>query len=279
MASQVEVCWLLSPIRSGSSVTVYAAGDALGCPVADEIFGPWDRTGPPHNFPPSQRRLRDAFGAAGERLTKGVAALAGGVFTEMGGGDGLVICKHPHASIGPEEIREYWPRHRVAVLMRNPLAAINSLFVRGWEEAAGGGSMIDYFTTIAQRWLASTDRLLYEDLRRDPAAYFRKLFAAWGFGPDEGMVQRAVAYQATSYHSSSKERHAGDDPASVRSERAWAVPEAIVEAYLAHPAMRELFQAAGWPTEREAYEGRADQGPGPAVRVAPRDRASAGAGT
>lgn len=265
MPPAVEVCWLLSPIRSGSSVTIYAAADALGCPVADEVFGPWDRTSPPYSYPAAQAQLRERFAAAGERLTPETVALAAGLFGALGAGDGILLCKHPHASIGPEEIRAHWPRHKVAVLMRNPLAAINSLYVRGWEAAAGGGSMIAYFATMAERWLASPHRLLYEDLQRDPAAYFRRLFAAWGFAPDEGMVQRAVAYKGSAYHSSSLERHRGDDPARVRSEQEWRVPGEIVDEYLAHPVMRRAFEAAGWSLRREAYLGA----PGPAPVVGP----------
>ncbi|HZW10162.1 MAG TPA: hypothetical protein VFF69_09690, partial [Phycisphaerales bacterium] len=238
MVPCVEVCWLLSPIRSGSSVTVYAAADALGCSVADEIFGPWDRTGPPYNYPEAQRMLRNSFVAGGERLTVQTVELAGRIFQQLGGPDGVLVCKHPHASIGPDEIRRHWPGHHCAVLMRNPLRALNSLFVRGWEEAAGGGSMIGYFATLAERWLADPHRLLYEDLQRDPCGYFRRLFRAWGFGPDEGLVQRAVRYRECAYHSSSGEKHAGDDPSRVRSEREWRVPEAIVDEYLAHPLMR-----------------------------------------
>lgn len=251
--SGIEVCWLLSPIRSGSSVTVYALADALACPVADEIFGPWDRTGPPYGYPEAQRTLRDRFAAAGERLTEETAALAGSLFEELGAGDGLVFCKHPHASISPDEIAGRWPHHRVAILLRNPLAALNSLYVRGWEQAAGGGSMIDYFATIARWWLGRPGGLLYEDLRRDPAAYFRRVLAAWGFGPDEGIAQRAAAYTRSSYHSSSRERDPADEPERVRSEREWLVPEEIVEEYLAHPLMREVFARAGWPLERERY--------------------------
>jgi hypothetical protein len=265
MGSSVEVCWLLSPIRSGSSVTVYAAADALGCAVADEIFGPWDRTGPPYNYPEQQRVLRDSFAAAGERLTPQTIELAGQLLEHLGRLDGLVLCKHPHASIAPEEIRRHWPGHHCAVLLRNPLRALNSLYVRGWEAAAGGGSMIAYFATIAERWLADPNRLLYEDLQRDACGYFRRLFRAWGFGPDEGLVQRAVRYGQCAYHSSSGEKHAGDDPAQVRSEREWRVPDAIVEEYLAHPLMREVFELAGWPLEREAYAPPAHQEQGTAA--------------
>ncbi|MBK7404145.1 MAG: hypothetical protein IPJ41_05810 [Phycisphaerales bacterium] len=259
-SNQPAVLWLFSPIRSGSSITVYAAGAGLDCPVADEVFGPWDRTGAPYHYPPSQVALMRAFETAGHTLAPAVVAgadvlfgaLARGHRTIAGEPAGLVICKHPHESIAPEDIRRLWPHHRAATLLRNPLYALNSLFVRGWDEATGGGTMLSYFSTIARRWLADPNRLVYEDLKRDPAAYFARLFAAWGLEPDKDAIARAVRYRESNYHHSSKARQA-EDTGRVKSERAWRVPEPILGAYLADPLMREVFAAAGWPASRDAY--------------------------
>ncbi len=260
MSRLPQVCWLLSPIRSGSSVTVYAAGAGLGWPVADEVFGPWDRTGEPYHYPASHVRLLEAFQATGETLTGEIATLAAGVFgdiAEQADAPG-VLCKHPHASIGPEHIAAHWPGHHSVVLLRNPLYALNSLFVRGWDEATGGGSMIGYFSTIGQRWLADPHRLVYEDLQQDAAGFFTRLYQAWGLEPTAERVERAVAYKAGHYHHSSRSQagaEPGDRPMRVRSARSWAVPEPIVAEYLADPLMREVFARAGWAIERGAYPG------------------------
>ena len=263
MSRLPRVCWLLSPIRSGSSVTVYAAGAGLGWPVADEIFGPWDRTGEPYHYPRSQVQLLEAFKSTGECLTRDIANLATGIFRELleqhrAAG---VICKHPHASIGPAQIAEFWPEDRCVVLLRHPLFALNSLFVRGWDAATGGGSMLGYFSTIGKRWLADPHRLVYDDMQRDPAGYFTRIYEAWGVEPTAERLERAVRYRAAHYHHSSKSTEGaepGDRPTSVRSERKWAVPERIVVEYLADPLMREVFAAAGWSVEREAYPAPAE---------------------
>jgi hypothetical protein len=249
---------LFSPIRSGSSISVYAAGAGLGFPVADEVFGPWDRTGSPYGYPRSHLQLIKAFKRADETLTSDVVSVADGVFrdfTDLHRTDTL-ICKHPHASIAPARVGEFWPEHRCVVLLRNPLFALNSLFVRGWDEATGGGSMIKYFSTIARRWIADPHRLVYDQMQRDPAGYFARLFEAWGLDATAERLGAAVTYRAAHYHHSSKSMQGakpGDSPTSVRSEQAWAVPEPIVTEYLADPLMREVFTQAGWSIERGAY--------------------------
>lgn len=258
MPQRVPVFWLFSPIRSGSSITVYAASAGLGLPVADEVFGPWDRTGSPYHYPRSHLSLIESFKGSGEHLTREVAGVAEGVFREIAAEHraGGVICKHPHASIGPGDIHDFWPAHRSVLLLRNPLFALNSLFVRGWDAATGGGSMIGYFSTIGRRWLTDPHRLVYDQMQRDPAGFFARLFEAWGFEPTPDRLARAAAYRAAHYHHSSGSTagaEPGDDPTSVRSERRWAVPEGIVREYLEDASMREIFRVAGWPAERGEY--------------------------
>lgn len=257
MARETQVLWLLSPIRSGSSITAYAAAEALRCPVADEIFGPWDRTGHPYYYPIEQRALRDLFERAGQSLTPEAAYLASDIFATLRGPNGRVICKHPHESITPEEIEHHWPGQRCAILLRNPLAALNSLFVRGWDEAAGGGSMLGYFSAIARRWLDDPGRLLYDDLQRDPRSYFDRLFRAWGLDVPARVAACAAGYKASNYHHTSKETSGADKPEAVRSEQAWRVPPEIVEEYLADPLMRRVFEEAGWSLDPGAYSGAA----------------------
>ena len=55
--STPRVLWLFTMTRSGSSAVTYASAKALGYAVADEPFGPWDRTGPPYRYPPEQVEL------------------------------------------------------------------------------------------------------------------------------------------------------------------------------------------------------------------------------
>ena len=57
----IRVAWVFVLARSGSSITAYAAAAPWDLPVADEIMGPWDRTGEPYNFPPEQARLVEMF--------------------------------------------------------------------------------------------------------------------------------------------------------------------------------------------------------------------------
>lgn len=264
MTSPTRVCWLFSPIRSGSSITVYAAGAALGWPVADEVFGPWNRTGPPYHYPRSHVTLLEAFQRAGERLNGDIARLADTVFGEIAAAQDPpaagVISKHPHASFGPGDVRAHWPdvawQHRSVVVLRNPLFALNSLFVRGWDDATGGGDMLGYFSAIGERWLDDPNRLVYEQFREDPAAYFTRLLTAWDQDATPERIAAAIRYAQGHYHHSSKSTQGaepGDSPSAVRSERAWAVPEPIVAAYLSDPLMQRIFAEAGWPTERDGY--------------------------
>jgi hypothetical protein len=116
--------------------------------------------------------------------------------------------------------------------------------------------MLGYFSTIGERWLGDPHRLVYDQMQLDPAGFFARLFEAWGFEATPDRLARATAYRAAHYHHSSRSTGGaapGTGPGNLHSERAWAVPEAIVAEYLAHGPMREVFRAAGWPTEREAY--------------------------
>jgi hypothetical protein len=65
MPDHPPIAWLFSMIRSGSSIAAYAAAAPFGGVVADEIFGPWVRTGPYYKFPPEQRTVTELFRTSG----------------------------------------------------------------------------------------------------------------------------------------------------------------------------------------------------------------------
>jgi len=62
--------------RSGSSAAVYASAQALGFAVADEPFGPWDRTKSPYNYPPEQVDLHKLHLSHNEKLCDETRELA-----------------------------------------------------------------------------------------------------------------------------------------------------------------------------------------------------------
>ncbi len=61
MPDHPPIAWLFSMIRSGSSIAAYAAAAPFRGIVADEIFGPWVRTGPHYKFPPEQQTVTELF--------------------------------------------------------------------------------------------------------------------------------------------------------------------------------------------------------------------------
>ena len=80
----VDVVWIFSLPRSGSSVTAYAAAKPFGAVVADEVFGPWDRTGEPYNYPALQTQLVEAYHGSRCVLTPEVVGIATELFELLG---------------------------------------------------------------------------------------------------------------------------------------------------------------------------------------------------
>lgn len=283
--SEASVCWLFSMTRSGSSVAAYAAAWPWRVPVADEAMTSFeDRTRPPYNFPEEQKRLRQVYWDAGERLTPEVVGLAQGVFDRMaargaaeGRGAGLVssmtgelvaagdgpgfaydgprrvVSKHPHDLIDVAEFRAAFPRHRAVHLLRNPLHRLNSIYRRDWKAIMGENHDLPRFKKIAQRWLDAEHRVVFDQMKSDPAGFFGAVWRAWGWEFDARHVEAASAYQRTHYHASSAKVSLKKKPGKLFSEARFEVPREVVEMYLADGFVRGLMERVGWSVRMEDY--------------------------
>lgn len=267
-AVPVEVGWLFSLIRSGSSAAAYSAAAPWGLPVADEVFGPWVRTGKVYRFPREQRQLVEEFKAAGHRLTPGVIDLANRVLGLLGAETGRVVCKCPHLLFTPEEFADAFPGHRAAYLIRNPLHRLNSHYLRGWEWMIEPDHDARIYTEFARRWLSAEHRVQFDDLRRRPQEFFAALYRAWGWEHSPRDLAAAAGYRAGHYHGSSKQTDAGKPTDRVDSERARALPAAAVGAYLDDPFLRGFMRDRGWSVRARSYQ------PGLVARVLRRSPAA-----
>ncbi|MFG0326248.1 MAG: hypothetical protein ACF8SC_03145 [Phycisphaerales bacterium JB037] len=250
-----QVCWIFSLARCGSSIAAYAAAAPWQVPVADEPFGPWDRTRPPYQYPPEQRQLKDLYWKVGEHLTPEVEALATTLFDKIAGPANRVVSKHPHDMIKPHEFRAVFPEHRSVYLLRHPLVRLNSLYARGWHKAIGPDFDLPRFKLVAGWWLDHPHRFTYEELRADPASFYRRVWSAWGWDFDPSHVERALAYQRDHYHASSRELGT-QSPGAPLSESTWALPDEAAERYLADPFVREVMAAGGWTDDLDALRKR-----------------------
>ncbi len=264
----IHAGWVFGLARSGSSITAYAAAAAWDLPVADEIMGPWDRTGEPYNYPQEQARLVELFKASHARLTPEIATLTRSLLTGLAAeaGTARVVSKHPHLRFTPEEFAEFFPTDRGVWLIRNPLRRLASIHARGWTSIVRPNHDLDYFREYAKRWLSlPQDRtLVFESLKRDPRAYFAKIFSAWGWAYDQSDIDRAIAYQRAKYHGASGEIEPEHAPGAAVSERARSVPVEAVELYLRDPFMRSLFKRLGWSLRKYDY---CPKPPNPVVRI------------
>ncbi|MEZ6235596.1 MAG: sulfotransferase [Phycisphaerales bacterium] len=265
-SGRVEVCWLFSMTRSGSSVAAYAAAWPWRVAVADEVLTSFeDRTKEPYCYPAEQAELRSLYEASGKRLTPEVCALAEVVFAKIARREDpaatRVVSKHPHTLIGADEFRAALPRHRAVHLLRNPLHRLNSIYRRGWHAIEGEGFDLERFKAVARRWEAGEHRVVFDDLKRDPAGFFGAMWRAWGwaYGPEH--VEAAVEYQKTRYHASSAKLSPKKRPERLYSEARMALPREAVEAYLGDGYVRGLMERVGWETRAEAYvDGEGDGG-------------------
>jgi hypothetical protein len=249
--------WVFGLARSGTSITAYAAAHAVGAAVADEILGPWDRTGPPYHYPAEHAALVAAFKASRAELTPEIAERTRRLLAEIAAERGAdrVISKHPHLRFTPAEFAERLPDHAGVWLIRNPLRRLASIHARGWTGIIRPSHDLEYFREYAERWLAMPERsrVVFEDLRSDPARYFRRVLGAWGWPDDDGTIGRAIAYQREHYHGRSGEQETEHSPRQGLSERARTAPEQAVDLYLADPFMRDLFERCGWSLRRSRY--------------------------
>jgi Sulfotransferase family len=266
----VEVGWIFSLIRSGSSIAAYAAASPWNLPVADEVFGPWVRTGKLYQFPREQRELVEAFKGAGHQLTPEVIQIANRLFELMGRDSGRVVSKCPHLMFTPEAFGAAFPHHRAVYLIRNPIHRLNSQYLRGWEWMIEKDHDVRVYTEFARRWLAHRERggvsVTFDDLRARPREWFGEVYRGLGWEAGEATIERAEAYRAAKYHSSSKEIARNKDPDLVDSERDWRVPEAAIRAYLDDPFLSGFMRDRGWATRTSAYR------PGLITRVVTRIR-------
>lgn len=260
MSRRPKVVWLHSLARSGSSITVYAAAAPWKHAVADEVIGPWDRTGAPYHYPREQRDLVDLFKAGDHRLTDRVVDLTNSVLTSLANESAVVISKWPHLRPEPEEFSRAFPNDARVYLIRNPLHRLNSLHRRGWTTSFGPNQDLLRYKQFARWWLAQPHRLSYDELRSDPRAFFRRLYSAWEMPFDEAQIESAVRYMEDNYHASSLER-SRKPRGAVLSEREFALPDEALDLYLNDPFILDLMREMGWSTNPADYGGTSGDAP------------------
>ncbi|MEO1536003.1 MAG: hypothetical protein AAFS11_10675 [Planctomycetota bacterium] len=253
--SPLKVGWVFGLARSGTSITAYAAACAAGAAVADEILGPWDRTGEPYHYPTEQAELVELFKASHARLTPEIVLRTRSLFTQLAGEAKHIVSKHPHLRFTLSEFEEHFPDHQGVWIIRNPLRRLASIHARGWTSIIRPNHDLDYFREYADRWLSieSDRRVVFEHLRHDAHAYFSHVLNAWGWPNDRDTVERAVRYQRAEYHGKSGEREAGRSTRRSLSDTKRLAPREAVELYLGDPFMRDLFQRCGWDANPRAY--------------------------
>jgi hypothetical protein len=259
----VSVAWMFSLARSGSSIAAYAAAAGFGCPVADEVLGPWNRTVEPYNYPAVQWQLVEAFVRANYVLDERCVSLSDELFNAMAGDEitadaahvsqRRLVSKYPHLVEPPGMFEAAFPSHGTAYLLRNPLHRLNSLYARGWFDAISSNHDMDRYKAFARQWLVQPYGLLYDDLKRDPHAFFRCVYRSWDWPADESHVARAAEYARSTYHANSGEVQAGDDPSAPRSEQRMLMPLEAVRAYLTDPFILALMERVGWSVREEEY--------------------------
>lgn len=261
-----RVCWLFSMARSGTSAVCYAAAAPLKLPVADEPFGPWDRTGEPFFHPPLQRELMELFRQDGLRCTPRVVEVANRLFRQMARDHAAeaVICKIPHAHPTPDDFARAFPESRAVWLMRNPLHRLNSLYVRNWLGAIGPNHDLDRFREFAKRWLAraEAERFVYDGVRDDPDSFFPRLYESWELAHSRRHVNRAVRHVRSRYHYRSKRAARMGRTQQVVSESRSALPDEAIEAYLGDELVVEVMDLVGWSTNPDDYRARNAVAPG-----------------
>ena len=202
-----------------------------------------------------QRDLVKAFADAKWTISDQVATLANQLCDELGADTGGVVVKHPHLDFHPDQFRAAFPDHGVVFLIRNPLHRLNSIYARGLLESLRPNHELEHFTEFAKRWLdqPESSRLVFDDLKRDPNAYYRKIYDAWGWSYDEADLDSAATYTAANYHASCKELES-TDPDKPVSERTAGLPAEAIDLYLSDPFIVDLMKQLGWSTDAESYQ-------------------------
>ncbi|MDX9911334.1 MAG: hypothetical protein RBS39_05845 [Phycisphaerales bacterium] len=256
-----RVGWLFSLPRSGSSVAAYAAAEPFGGIVADEIFGPWDRTAPPYDYPPVQSDLVRAFKARpdDDKLSPEVVELAHAVFAKLAercnpapGQVPSIVCKHPHWVISPAQQKAAFPDQPSIHLARNPIHRVNSLVMRGWNEAIGTYYGYGQYRQLVERF-ENEPGVVYDDIRRDPESFFRAVYAAWGWDASAAQVRGAAEYARANYHANSKIKDANRSTDAVLSESKIMLPPNVIALYLQDKRIVAFMQRMGWSTDAADY--------------------------
>jgi hypothetical protein len=286
MPDHPPIAWLFSMIRSGSSIAAYAAAAPFGGVVADEIFGPWVRTGPHYKFPPEQQTVTELFRTSAGVITPEIARAADTVFDKLARGEaGIPVCapghehllarvpeggrpivvKMPHDHPAPAEVARVWPHNPHAFLLRNPIDRLSSIILRGMLPAGSSGGPGTSITAnwdlpqlqqFCRRWLDARERgkaLVYDDIRRDPPAFFRALYRAWNWPTADDTIAAAVAYSASNYHAMSIQKDTQADTARPASTQKRVAPRAAIELYLSDNTIVTAMRVAGWPTDPGVY--------------------------
>ena len=249
----VDVVWIFALPRSGSSVTAYAAAKPFGAVVADEVLGPWDRTGDPYNYPALQKRLAEAYHGSRCVLTPEVIGIANELFELLGEKTGRVVSKHPHLKPPPSEFHIAFPNHRAIWLMRNPLRRLNSLYNRGWTDDLRPNHELGHFKEFARNWLSLRERVVFEQMKRQPEHFFRLIYKHWGWNASDEHVAQAIEYTKGAYHSSSGEIDTARKVSAPLSEIRWCLPEEALELYLEDDLVQRVMRRCGYLRGRAAY--------------------------
>jgi hypothetical protein len=236
--------------RSGSSAVAYASAKALGYAVADEPFGPWDRTAAPYNYPREQVELHKLHLSHNEQLCAETVQLAEHVLASIAQQQqsDTVIVKMPHSMIDPAEVAKFWPEHETAFLLRNPLARLNSIYTRGWTDTIRDPFDIETVRIFLHRYMLQDParRVTFDEFTTTPRRFFRKLWNSWGVSFSDDQIEIATRYKANTYHESSGATIEGRNPHRVLSEHRAAVPSEAADAYLNDPVIGTFLRHVGW---------------------------------
>jgi hypothetical protein len=253
----MQVAWLFSLIRSGSSVTSYAAAAPWQAAVLDEPFGPWDRTGEPYNYPAEQAKLKELFDASKFTLDEPVRESLGRLIAAVAPPGSRVVIKIPHRHPQPDAVAAAFPAHRAAFLLRNPLHRLNSVHVRGMlnhgRSPIRENHDLGQFSDFARRWQREPNRVLFDDLQRDPRKFFGTIYRAWEWEFAPADLDRAAEYARQHYHAASKKIAPKSNPRNVVSVHHRALPDEAIDTYLNDPFVRDLMKSVGWSTDPDDY--------------------------
>ncbi|MFG0326247.1 MAG: hypothetical protein ACF8SC_03140 [Phycisphaerales bacterium JB037] len=244
--------WLFALARSGSSIAAYASAAPWNLPVADEVLGPWDRTGEPYRYPPSQASLVELFKAEGHALTPAVVDAARATLAEIRGSAPTVISKWPHLRPPPDEWRRAFAGEPAVYLIRNPLHRLNSLHRRGWTTSFGPKQDLDRYRQYARWWLEQPHRVSFDQFKADPRAFFTAVWTGWEFEFTDRDLDAAEKYARKHYHASSKVVE-GKPRGAVFSERRFELPREAIDLYLGDPFIQEFMSTMQWSTDPADY--------------------------